>query len=145
MDQNRIQVRGVFFDNVTLDEAAHLLRAAARENRSGVSVFTPNSEIVQLCIEDASLRDTINAGGLIVPDGIGVVKAARILGTPLKEKVAGIEFGEEVCKILAETGGRLYLLGGKPGIADQAGANLAKKYPGLVISLLRSAYDHRPD
>ena len=60
-------VRGVFFDNVTLDEAAQLLRAAARENRSGVSVFTPNSEIVQLCIEDASLRDDIgiNSNGVL--------------------------------------------------------------------------------
>jgi N-acetylglucosaminyldiphosphoundecaprenol N-acetyl-beta-D-mannosaminyltransferase len=91
MTQNRICVRGVFFDNVTLDEAAHLLRAAARENRSGVSVFTPNSEIVQICLEDPSMREIINGGGMVVPDGIGVVKAARILGTPLKEKVAGVD------------------------------------------------------
>ena len=102
MIQNRICVRGVFFDNVTLDEAAQLLRAAARENRSGVSVFTPNSEIVQLCIEDASLRDTINEGGLIVPDGIGVIKAARILGTPLKGKVAGVDLGRRVMAFAAE-------------------------------------------
>ena len=81
MIQNRICVRGVFFDNVTLDEAAQLLRAAARENRSGVSVFTPNSEIEQLCIEDASLRDRINDGGLIVPDGIGVIYGAKLLKT----------------------------------------------------------------
>jgi N-acetylglucosaminyldiphosphoundecaprenol N-acetyl-beta-D-mannosaminyltransferase len=102
MNQNRIQVRGVFFDNVTLDEAAHLLRAAARENRSGVSVFTPNSEIVQMCIEDSTLRSTVNAAALVIPDGIGVVKAARILGTPLKGKVAGVELGREVLAFAAE-------------------------------------------
>ena len=140
MIQNRICVRGVFFDNVTLDEAAQLLRAAARENRSGVSVFTPNSEIVQLCIEDASLRDTINEGGLIVPDGIGVVKAARILGTPLKETVAGVELGRRVMAFAAEEGFPVALVGGKPGVAEDAAAVMQAEYPNLNVCLTADGY-----
>ena len=140
MTQNRICVRGVFFDNVTLDEAAQLLRAAARENRSGVSVFTPNSEIVQLCIEDASLRDTINEGGLIVPDGIGVIKAARILGTPLKGKVAGVDLGRRVMAFAAEDGVPVALVGGKPGVAEEAAACMQEAYPGLRICLTADGY-----
>ncbi len=140
MTQNRICVRGVFFDNVTLDEAAQLLRAAARENRSGVSVFTPNSEIVQLCIEDASLRDTINEGGLIVPDGIGVIKAARILGTPLKGKVAGVDLGRRVMAFAAEDGHPVALVGGKPGVAEEAASALQAAYPGLNICLTADGY-----
>ena len=133
-------MRGVFFDNVTLDEAAQLLRAAARENRSGVSVFTPNSEIVQLCIEDASLRDTINEGGLIVPDGVGVIKAARILGTPLKEKVAGVDLGRRVIAFAAEDGYPVALVGGKPGVAEDAAAAMQAAYPGLHICLTADGY-----
>ena len=133
-------MRGVFFDNVTLDEAAQLLRAAARENRSGVSVFTPNSEIVQLCIEDASLRDTINEGGLIVPDGIGVIKAARILGTPLKGKVAGVDLGRRVMAFAAEDGVPVALVGGKPGVAEEAAACMQTAYPGLRICLTADGY-----
>lgn len=133
-------MRGVFFDNVTLDEAAQLLRAAARENRSGVSVFTPNSEIVQLCIEDASLRDTINEGGLIVPDGIGVIKAARILGTPLKGKVAGVDLGRRVMAFAAEDGYPVALVGGKPGVAEEAASALQAAYPGLNICLTADGY-----
>ena len=140
MTHNRICVRGVFFDNVTLDEAAQLLRAAARENRSGVSVFTPNSEIVQLCIEDASLRDTINEGGLIVPDGVGVIKAARILGTPLKEKVAGVDLGRRVMAFAAEDGYPVALVGGKPGVAEDAAAAMQAVYPGLHICLTADGY-----
>lgn len=140
MTHNRICVRGVFFDNVTLDEAAQLLRAAARENRSGVSVFTPNSEIVQLCIEDASLRDTINEGGLIVPDGVGVIKAARILGTPLKEKVAGVDLGRRVIAFAAEDGYPVALVGGKPGVAEDAAAAMQAAYPGLHICLTADGY-----
>ena len=140
MIQNRICVRGVFFDNVTLDEAAHLLRAAARENRSGVSVFTPNSEIVQLCIEDASLRDRINDGGLIVPDGIGVIKAARILGTPLKGKVAGVDLGRRVMAFAAEEGFPVALVGGKPGVAEDAAAAMQAEYPNLNVCLTEDGY-----
>lgn len=140
MIQNRICVRGVFFDNVTLDEAAQLLRAAARENRSGVSVFTPNSEIVQLCIEDASLRDRINDGGLIVPDGIGVIKAARILGTPLKGKVAGVDLGRRVMAFAAEEGFPVALVGGKPGVAEDAAAAMQAEYPDLNVCLTADGY-----
>lgn len=140
MTQNRICVRGVFFDNVTLNEAAQLLRAAARENRSGVSVFTPNSEIVQLCIEDVSLREQINEGGLIVPDGIGVIKAARILGTPLKEKVAGVDLGRRVIAFAAEDGYPVALVGGKPGVAEEAASALQAAYPGLNICLTADGY-----
>ena len=140
MNQNRINVRGVFFDNVTLDEAAQLLRAAARENRSGVSVFTPNSEIVQLCIEDASLRDRINDGGLIVPDGIGVIKAARILGTPLKGKVAGVDLGRRVMAFAAEEGFPVALVGGKPGVAEDAAAAMQAEYPNLNVCLTADGY-----
>ena len=133
-------MRGVFFDNVTLDEAAQLLRAAARENRSGVSVFTPNSEIVQLCIEDASLRDRINDGGLIVPDGIGVIKAARILGTPLKGKVAGVDLGRRVMAFAAEEGFPVALVGGKPGVAEDAAAAMQAEYPDLNVCLTADGY-----
>ena len=140
MTQKRICVRGVFFDNVTLDEAAQLLRAAARENRSGVSVFTPNSEIVQLCIEDASLRDRINDGGLIVPDGIGVIKAARILGTPLKGKVAGVDLGRRVMAFAAEEGFPVALVGGKPGVAEDAAAAMQAEYPDLNVCLTADGY-----
>jgi N-acetylglucosaminyldiphosphoundecaprenol N-acetyl-beta-D-mannosaminyltransferase len=140
MNQNRIQVRGVFFDNVTLDEAAHLLRAAARENRSGVSVFTPNSEIVQICLEDPSMREIINGGGMVVPDGIGVVKAARILGTPLKEKVAGVDLGRRVIAFAAEEGYPVALVGGKPGVAEDAASALRAAHPGLNICLTADGY-----
>ena len=140
MNQNRIQVRGVFFDNVTLDEAAHLLRAAARENRSGVSVFTPNSEIVQMCLEDPSMMEIINGGGMVVPDGIGVVKAARILGTPLKEKVAGVDLGRRVIAFAAEEGYPVALVGGKPGVAEDAASALRETYPGLNICLTADGY-----
>ena len=132
MSTLKIDVMGVKFHNLTKPAFAQMAREMLEKKEKGY-VVTPNAEIVYEAIHDETFRDLLNGASLVLPDGAGVVLGAKILGTPLKEKVAGIEFGEEVCKILAETGGRLYLLGGKPGIAEQAGANLAQKYPGLVI------------
>ena len=136
-----INIRGVNFCNVTLDEAADwvgsVLEAAPESPRA---VFTPNSEIVQLCIEENKYYDLINSADLIIPDGIGVIKASRILGTPLKEKVAGIELGERTLAIASEKGYSVYFLGAKPGVAEQAAANMREKYPALTVAGIHDGY-----
>ena len=91
MPQNdKINVRGVYFDNVTMDEAFR--KAVTLIETEGFSyMVTPNSEIVQACVENPALYDVVNTADLTIPDGIGVVYASKILKTPLKEKVAGVE------------------------------------------------------
>ena len=128
----KIDVMGVRFDNRTKQEFVELARHMIQNKQRGYCV-TPNAEIVYEAVHDDSFRELLNGAALVLPDGAGVVLGAKILGTPIREKVAGIEFGEEVCKILAESGGTLYLLGSKPGIAEQAAENLKQKYPGLTI------------
>lgn len=128
----RINVLGVDFDNLSKQEFADRAREMLKLGQKGYCV-TPNAEIVYEAVQDASFRELLNGAALVLPDGAGVVLGAKILGTPIREKVAGIEFGETVCGLLAETGGRLYLLGSKPGIAEKAGENLTKRHPGLVI------------
>jgi len=132
MTNEKIDVRGVYFDNVTLDEAEMTLR----ENfASGIksAVFTPNSEIVQNCIESPELYSVINSAELVIPDGIGVVKASKILGTPLKGKVAGVDLGMRVIRCASELGWKVYFLGGKPGVADMAADKLAGKFESLRV------------
>ena len=123
---------GVGFDNLTKSEFTAKAETMLLNRERGY-VVTPNAEIVYEAIHDDGFRCLLNDASMVLPDGAGVVLGAKILGTPIKEKVAGIEFGEEVCRILAKSGGRLYLLGSKPGIAKAAGKKLAEKYPGLVI------------
>ncbi len=139
----KINVRGVLFDNVSLDEAVSIL-AGRLSDGIQTALFTPNSEIVQSCIDDPSLYDIINAGDLIVPDGIGVVKAARILGTPFKAgKVAGITVGEELLARLSDGSGSVYLLGSKPGIAEAAAEKLTARWPDLKIAGCHHGYFDR--
>ena len=135
----RINVLGVGFDNVTMDEAVD--RGMELLHDSGTHyVATPNPEIVEACRENLAARQAVNGAALVLPDGVGVVKGAKMLGTPLKEKVPGIEFAAGLMARMAAEGLSLYLLGAKPGVAELAGARLAEKYPGLRIAGTHDGY-----
>lgn len=135
----RVGVLGVGFDNLTLEEAAErgmeLLRAEGTHY-----VVTPNPEIVEVCRENRAAREAVNGAALVLPDGIGVIKGAAVLGTPLKERVPGIEFAARLLEKMAAEGMALYLLGAKPGVAEIAADRLRARYPGLRITGTHDGY-----
>ena len=135
----KIDVMGVQFDNVDMDEA--LSTAGDLLRRDAVSyVVTPNSEIVYEAMADQGLRDLLNGADLVLPDGAGVVLGSKILKTPLKQKVAGVDFADRLLGLLVENGGTVYLLGSKPGIAELAAEKMLAKHPGLQICGLADGY-----
>ncbi len=135
----RVDVLGVGFDNLTLDEAvARGMELVCREGTH--YVVTPNPEIVEVCRENPAARDAVNGADLVLPDGVGVVKGAAMLGTPLKEKTPGIEFAAGLMGKMAQQGKSLYLLGAKPGVAELAGQRLTQRYPGLRIAGTHDGY-----
>ena len=81
----KINIRGVFFDNVTLDEAVSVAEGYIERGGQCV-VFTPNAEIVQMAVENAEFCKIVNSADLIIPDGAGVVLASKILKKRLKGK-----------------------------------------------------------
>lgn len=133
MNSSKINVRGVAFDNFTLIEAAEHLSAHLESGNGIMAVYTPNAEIVQLCVDNNKYYSLINSAEMIVPDGIGVIKAAKILGTPLKERVPGVELGEKMIEFCAKSGHKVYFLGGKPGVASMAAKRMTEKYPSLTV------------
>lgn len=137
-----VNVRGVLIDPVTLGEAADILTYHLNSGDTLAAVYTPNSEIVDTCIGDTSgrLTEMINSAELTVADGIGVVKAAKILGTPLPEKVAGIDLGTEMLRRCAETGIPVFLMGSTSGTAELARDELLKSYPGLSVAGTEHGY-----
>ena len=126
-------ILGVHFHAVTMQQAVALAMSRLRARQKGY-VVTPNPEIVDLCRRDSEYMGIVNHAALVLPDGVGIIYAAKILGEELYGRVPGIEFGEHLVAAMAKENMRLYLLGAKPGIAEQAGANLCEKYPGLVLA-----------
>ena len=135
----KIDVMGVLFDNVTMDEALKKAKEILNGDKA-CYVVTPNSEIVYEAMKSEEMRDLLNNADLVLPDGAGVVLGSKILKTPLKEKVAGVDFADRVLALLAETGGSVYLLGSKPGVAEQAALKMTAKHPGLTIAGMADGY-----
>ncbi len=138
MDAKRT-ILGVCFDDVNMEEALACCEALIRSKTPGY-VVTPNAEMVWAAYRDESLQVLLNGAALVVPDGVGVLYASRILGTPVKARVPGVELGENLAARCAANGWRLYLLGAKPGIAEAAAGKLEAKYPGLVIAGTHDGY-----
>lgn len=136
---DKVNILGVGVDIVTMAQATK--RACGMLESEGLSViYTPNSEIILYASEHEEFKDVINSADMIIPDGIGVVHGAKILGKPLPERVAGFDlvcclFGE-----MAKSGKSVYLLGAKPGVADKAAEKLREKYRGLVIAGTHDGY-----
>lgn len=136
---DRIDVLGVGFDPFRFDEAVEVLYQRVR-SRSGGTVVTPNPEIVQLCRKNDELNRLVNGADLVAADGIGVVLGAKLLGTPLPERLPGIELAQALCARMAAGGESLFLLGAKPGVAQAAADNLCRQYPGLLIAGYHDGY-----
>ena len=130
---------GVSFDDVTLPQAI----AAGEELAKGPGcayVVTPNPEIVNMARQDPAYGAILNGAGLVLPDGIGVVYASKILGRPLNGRVPGIDFADGLMAWMAQHGKRLFLLGSKPGIAEMASVNLRQRHPGLTVCGTHDGY-----
>ncbi len=135
----KTEILGVRFDDLTQQEAAQQGRQLLEEDKFHY-VVTPNPEFLLAAEKDPEFRRVLNAADLVLPDGIGVVYSAKILGTPLKERVPGIEFAVAMLSALNEMGGRLYLLGAKPGVAEEAGRRICARYPALVLCGTHDGY-----
>ena len=125
-----IKLFGVKIDNVTKEEAVW---RALRDAGEPCVVFTPNALMLEHCRRDATLAALLNRASLSLPDGAGLVWAAEKMGSPLTERVAGIDFGTELLLRAERAGLRVYLLGGGEGVAERAAVELRKKYPRLCI------------
>jgi N-acetylglucosaminyldiphosphoundecaprenol N-acetyl-beta-D-mannosaminyltransferase len=101
--------------------------------RAGGMVFTPNVDHIVLAEHNPRFREVYARVTLSLVDGVPVLWAARLLGTPLPEKVSGSDLVVPLIERAAARGWRVFLLGAAPGVADLAAAKLTELHPGLNI------------
>lgn len=136
---DKVNILGVDVDMVTIAEAAEKIYSFLSEDKMH-SVYTPNSEIIMMAYKDAEFAGILNKSELLTADGIGVVYASRILKKPLAERAAGYDIARCVLDKIAGTEYKLFLFGGKPGVAEEAKAKLEQEYNGINIVGCRNGY-----
>lgn len=128
----RVEVLGVPFSNVTMQEMNQIVHDFSQsETKDNLFVVTANPEIVYYAKTNDNYMTRIKAADYIIADGIGVVKAAKTLGRPLKERVPGIELMETMLEIANQQHQRVFLLGASKETVKKCKKKLKEQYPNI--------------
>ncbi|HOU40447.1 MAG TPA: WecB/TagA/CpsF family glycosyltransferase [Promineifilum sp.] len=136
-----ISILGIPVHAVTMDETVALIEGYMAEARLH-QIATVNPEFVMAAQDDAEFRRVLTGADLCLPDGVGLLYAARRAGRRLPERVPGSELVYRLAERAAARGWPLFLLGAAPGVAEAAAAVLGDRYPGLRVA---GTYAGSPD
>lgn len=123
---------GIPFLPLTKKEARARLAALALRGRAA-RVFTPNPEMLLFASEDEAFASLLRSADLLLPDGVGVLLGARLVGRQLPERLTGIDSAEWFLSFAARHGLRVFLLGGREKIAESAASTLTARFPALTV------------
>jgi N-acetylglucosaminyldiphosphoundecaprenol N-acetyl-beta-D-mannosaminyltransferase len=113
-------------------EAIERIDTLVRSKRAAI-VVTPNVDHVIRAQKDQAYAELVRGADLVLADGQPIVWVSRLVGTPLKERVAGSDLFPRLCGFAAEKGYRVFFFGGDPGAAEGARDVLQQRYPGLRV------------
>jgi N-acetylglucosaminyldiphosphoundecaprenol N-acetyl-beta-D-mannosaminyltransferase len=124
------EILGVPVHQVTMEQTIHLIGNLVNSKKSHL-IVTLGTEMIMAVRKKNELNEILQRASLIVPDGGGIIWAAKRLGKPLMKKLAGIELIEKICSISGENNWNLFFLGGRPGISEKAIQKLKQKFPSM--------------
>ena len=136
---DRVHLDGTGFDRITEEEVVSVVREAINAGRGG-RILTPNVDILRQAQARSDLRAHLDDADLVVADGMPLVWASKLSGTPLPERVAGSSLIWSLSRGLARDGRSVFIIGGSPAAhsvrdgATRAAIRLARDCPGLRIA-----------
>lgn len=129
----RINLLGALIDNLNMKETVSKIISYVKQDSKVCHVVTLNPEYLYRAQGVPGLMELVHEADLVTPDGTGIVWALKVAGTPVQERVTGIDLMLNLMPVAEKEGWRLFLLGSAPGVAGEAAENLRKQYPALNI------------
>jgi N-acetylglucosaminyldiphosphoundecaprenol N-acetyl-beta-D-mannosaminyltransferase len=131
---------GIHIDNVSMNYALSRARGMIL-SRGGVKlVSTVNALGMDMALHDPQYHHILKYSALVLSDGVGLLWGLRFLGMPIQERVTGIDFAEQLCRMASVEGWPVYFLGARGDTARQCARALAARYPGLIVAGARNGY-----
>lgn len=132
--RDTITILGVPIDRITRDEAGSITENLIKEsNKSCKMIFAPNVEFIMYAQKDEEYFNILKQSSLSTPDSIGVIIGAKLQKKSFKERIPGQSYFRKIIELSNEKGYSIYMLGGKPGIAEIAKENLETIFPNVNI------------
>jgi N-acetylglucosaminyldiphosphoundecaprenol N-acetyl-beta-D-mannosaminyltransferase len=132
---------GLDIDNITMEEAISMMQQSLKQQKQ-CSIFFVNPDCLNKTIADGEYRSVLKASDHIFPDGVGLIMAGKLLKSPLRENINGTDMLPFLCRMAAAEDHSIFLLGGKPGIAEQAAAAIHRDF-GVRIAGTSDGYFDR--
>ena len=129
----RVRVLDIPVDAITMSEAIEYIDSLVQGSDTGNYVLAVNPEKVNVLKKDPFLRAMFEKAALLLPDGIGIVLAIRLLFSNKIERVPGADFMQNVCSIAPARGYRIFIYGAKEEINKNAVERLTGRFPGIKI------------
>ncbi len=139
-----VEIMGVPITPITRHQIPEIIADYLEETQCR-SIMTPNPEMVMAAQKHDGLMDALKSSDLVLPDGIGLIIASKIKKMGLKERVTGIDTMDQILYYCHQTEKRVFLLGSKPGVAEQAATNIKEKYSGIQIAGTHHGYFDNDD
>jgi len=127
-----VALLGVPFHNVTMDETVARIEEHIREGGFH-QIATANVDFLKNAIQSQKLRDILCSCELVVPDGMPIVWMSRLIGSPLKERVGGVDLVERLADVSSRRGYGIFLLGASESRSQRAAKVLRQRFPELRI------------
>ena len=135
----KLSILGIPVNLVTLSEAVELSIEAIKKQKR-FRIMTANAEMIMQAQDHSELRSALQNSELVVADGAGVVWASKEFGTPLKERVAGVDLAYLLLEKATAEKIKVFFLGASPHIAEIAASNMRIKFPGLQIAGVQDGF-----
>ena len=136
----RIEILGVPVDAVGMADTLAFADRQAAEGEGCATIVAVNPEKAMRARRDGSLLSLLRGASLLIPDGIGIVWAARTLGLGRFGRVPGSELMPNLCALAAERGYSVFLYGARPEVNAAAADALTRRFPGLRIAGRQHGY-----
>jgi N-acetylglucosaminyldiphosphoundecaprenol N-acetyl-beta-D-mannosaminyltransferase len=136
---NRINILNTSVDNYSMKETLQFVEESIVLNKY-IHHVGVNAEKIAIMQTDLQLREYVNHSDLINPDGIGVIWASKILGKPLKERVAGIDLMIKIVELAHKKDYKVFFLGAKEDVVKSVVDKYTKQYSSNIIAGYRNGY-----
>ena len=134
-----VQLFGVRIDTISLGELLSKIKTTIKSKQKSL-IANVNINAINLACTQPWFRDFLNGSDIVFCDGYGVMLGARLLGKKINERITYADWTWDIAELAEKEGFSIYLLGGKPGVAEKAGNSLIAKHPNLVICGTRDGY-----
>lgn len=140
---NHVNILDIPITNIRKEKLLQKIETHFNAPAGNLFIVTANPEIIMLTTESTAYKNAVLSADYVLPDGIGVIIASKILKQPLEEKIPGYELLHDLLAYASANEKSVYFYGAKPSVAKKAAEQASLQYMGLKMAGTMDGYSYK--